>query len=134
MNYPKVIVLILSYNGKELLEESISSYFANDYPNFKVAVIDNGSSDGTQKYVKNNFPSVELMQIKKNRGYSGGFNFGLDLQAKYYIIIIQILYRQLAKNMTLLDGMESILVIEKKMKGNMIVSENYILPMIFLHL
>ena len=45
--YPKVIVLILSYNGKELLDDSVLTYLANDYQNFDVVVIDNGSSDGT---------------------------------------------------------------------------------------
>lgn len=44
----KVIVLILSYNGKQLLENSISSYLANVYPNFEVIVIDNGSTNGTK--------------------------------------------------------------------------------------
>ena len=78
MDYPKVTVQILSYNGKHLLEDSILSYLANDYPNFDVVVIDNGSTDGTVEYVNKNFPKVKVIRIEKNRGYSGGFNFGLD--------------------------------------------------------
>ena len=78
MNYPKVTVLILSYNGRHLLEDSVSSYLANDYPNFDVVVIDNGSSDETVEYVNENFPGAKAIRIEKNRGYSGGFNFGLD--------------------------------------------------------
>lgn len=78
MNYPKVSVLILSYNGKYLLEDAISSYLDNDYPNFDVVVIDNGSNDKTQEYVEENFPEAKVIRIEKNRGYSGGFNFGLD--------------------------------------------------------
>jgi GT2 family glycosyltransferase len=74
----KVIVLILSYNGKYLLEDSVSSYLANDYENFEVVVIDNGSSDGTKEYVETAFPKAKVIRIEKNRGYSGGFNFGLD--------------------------------------------------------
>ena len=75
--YPKVIVLILSYNGKELLDDSVLTYLANDYQNFDVVVIDNGSSDGTKEYVENNYPKTKVIRIEKNRGYSGGFNFGL---------------------------------------------------------
>ena len=75
---PRVAVLILSYNGKELLEESVASYLANDYPNFSVVVVDNGSVDGTADYVKRNFPDADLLRIEGNRGYSGGFNVGLD--------------------------------------------------------
>jgi hypothetical protein len=73
---PYVVVLIISYNGKELLEESVSSYLANEYPNFDVIVIDNGSTDGTQKYMKEFFPEASVVRLEKNKGYQGGFNFG----------------------------------------------------------
>ncbi len=75
---PKVTVLILSFNGKELLFDSVSSYLANNYSNFEVVVIDNGSNDGTKEYVESKFPQAEVIRIERNRGYSGGFNFGLD--------------------------------------------------------
>lgn len=74
----KVIVLILSYNGKHLLEDSISSYLANDYSNFEVVVIDNGSTDGTKEWIEQNYPEVFVLRTEKNLGYSGGFNLGLD--------------------------------------------------------
>jgi GT2 family glycosyltransferase len=82
MNHPHVIVLILSYNGKPLLDDSISSYFANDYPSFDVVVIDNGSTDGTKEWVKKNYPKVFVLRTEKNLGYSGGFNFGLEYAFK----------------------------------------------------
>lgn len=84
-------MLILSYNGKELLEDSVSTYLANDYPNFEVVVIDNGSSDGTKDYVEDRFPEAKVIRLEKNRGYSGGFNFGLDYafvqQRADYVVI-----------------------------------------------
>lgn len=78
MNIQKVIVLILSYNGKQLLEDSIFSYLSNDYPNFEVVVIDNGSTDGTKEWIGKNYPDVFVLRTEKNLGYSGGFNIGLD--------------------------------------------------------
>jgi len=91
MEYPKVSVLILSYNGKHLLEDSVSSYLANDYQNFDVVIIDNGSTDGTKEYIETKYPTAKLIRIEKNRGYSGGFNYGLDFvfnqnNSKYAII------------------------------------------------
>lgn len=88
---PKVLVLVLSYNGKALLEDSVSSYLANDYANFEVVVIDNGSSDGTQAYVAQTFPQTKVIRLEKNQGYSGGFNAGLEYafgpgQADYVLI------------------------------------------------
>ncbi len=77
-NNPLIFVLILSYNGKHLLKDSISSYLANVYPNFEVVVIDNGSTDGTKEWVNQNYPEVFVLRTEKNLGYSGGFNLGLD--------------------------------------------------------
>lgn len=79
MNSPKVIVLILSYNGKYLLEDALNSYLKNDYANYQILVIDNGSYDGTVDYVNENYKNVFVRRIEKNRGYSGGFNFGLNI-------------------------------------------------------
>lgn len=89
--YPFTAVLILSYNGKQLLDDSVSSYLANSYQNFEVIVIDNGSVDGTYDYVSQNFPKVKIVRTEKNLGYSGGFNLGLDyafnqLHADYVLV------------------------------------------------
>ncbi len=75
---PYVIVLMLSYNGKKLLDEALSSYINNTYDNFKIILIDNGSTDSTTSYVKVRFPNVEVITLNENKGYSGGFNVGLD--------------------------------------------------------
>jgi len=75
---PKVIVLILSYNGKALLQDSISTYLKNDYESFKLVLVDNGSTDGTKDYVENHFPEVYVHRTEKNLKYSGGLNFGME--------------------------------------------------------
>ena len=74
---PFVIVLVLSYNGKHLLDESLTSYLENDYSDFSIVVIDNGSTDGTKEYVEKKYPQVEVLRTNVNLKYSGGFNFGL---------------------------------------------------------
>ena len=91
MEYPKVTVLILSYDGKDLLDDAVSSYLDNDYENFEVVVVDNGSTDQTKEYVNENWPNVDVYRTEKNLGYSGGFNFGLDyafnqLKSDYVLI------------------------------------------------
>ncbi len=42
-------------------------------------VVDNGSTDGTQDYIKNNFPEVELVQSPKNLGFGKANNLGLEM-------------------------------------------------------
>lgn len=91
MQNPKVIVITLNWNGKNLLDDCISSYLANDYPNFELVVIDNGSSDGSEEYVNERYPEVTTIQTGRNLGYSAGFNVGLqyafeDLKADYALV------------------------------------------------
>jgi GT2 family glycosyltransferase len=76
-NSPKVVVLMLTYNGKYLLEEALTSYLHNDYPNFTITVVDNGSHDGTYTFIKEKFPQVEVIRSGRNLGYADGLNLGL---------------------------------------------------------
>lgn len=77
MHKPKVIVLVLSYNGKHLLDDSVSTYLKNDYPNFSVCVVDNGSNDFTEDFVRENYKDVYVLRLEKNLGYSGALNEGM---------------------------------------------------------
>lgn len=69
-----VIVLIIFYNGKYLLAESISSCLANDYPSFEVVVIDNGSTDGTKEVKLKQFRPTVSFAIW--RGFTSGLIWG----------------------------------------------------------
>ncbi|MBP7508830.1 MAG: glycosyltransferase [Prolixibacteraceae bacterium] len=87
----KVIILILSYNGKSLLGDCITSYLENKYSKFQIVVIDNGSTDGTKEYIESSFPQVKVLRTDINLKYSGGLNFGLkyafDQQKSDYVLI-----------------------------------------------
>jgi hypothetical protein len=76
MNHPYVIILILSYNGKHLLKDSISSYITNGYPNFEGVVIDNGSIDGTKECVEKNTWKHLYYELKKIWAIQGTFILG----------------------------------------------------------
>ena len=51
-------ILILNWNGKELLKPCLESVLKIDYMNYSVLVIDNGSTDNTLEMVKENYPQV----------------------------------------------------------------------------
>ena len=91
INKPKVAVVVLTYNHKDLLHDSLSTYLDNDYPNYEVVVIDNGSSDGTFDFVKESYPKASVIRTENNLGYSGGLNFGLhhafnEIHADYALV------------------------------------------------
>lgn len=88
---PYVIVLILSYNGRNLLKTCLPSVLGMDYPNCDVVVIDNGSTDGTREFLREEHPEVQVIEIYPNVGYARGFNAGLEFAAKqgaeYFLIM-----------------------------------------------
>ena len=51
MNYPNISVIISTYNRAELLPWAIQSVLDQTYQDFEIIVIDDGSTDNTQKVV-----------------------------------------------------------------------------------
>ena len=77
MYTPKIVIIILNMNGKEVLNECLNSVQRLDYPNYTVIVVDNNSSDGSQAFVTDAFPGVHLIQNKVNEGVPEGQNIGI---------------------------------------------------------
>src|SRR5690606_18362263 len=72
----KVAVVILNWNGKELLEKFLPSVVANS-KEATVYVADNASTDTSIAYVSKNFPEVKIIQNQENGGYAKGYNDAL---------------------------------------------------------
>ncbi|MEW6722661.1 MAG: glycosyltransferase family 2 protein [Candidatus Micrarchaeota archaeon] len=81
---PLVCVLIINYNGRKLLDRLLESFPKTDYSNYRLIVIDNGSTDGSMAGFKKTHPSVELFPLDKNIGFSGGNNVGIGHALKKY--------------------------------------------------
>lgn len=88
-NIPKVTIIIVSWNVRELLVKCLDSIYKKITKfNFEIIVIDNNSSDFSAKVIKNQFPEVILIQNKINVGYSAAVNDGLaNAKGDYYLIL-----------------------------------------------
>jgi hypothetical protein len=85
MDYPKVCIIILNWNGKELLKDCLSSLFKlTKYGNYKVIVVDNGSTDNSTEFIKQNFPNVDVLALDKNYGFPTGNNRGIRYALERY--------------------------------------------------
>jgi len=51
-SWPKVAIIVLNYNGWKDTIECLESVLRNDYPNYQVIVVDNGSSNNSMEYIK----------------------------------------------------------------------------------
>lgn len=74
---PLVYVVVLNWNGWKDTVECVQSCLESLYRNFKVLIVDNASSDGSEANLRKHFPHLEIMQAGSNLGYAGGNNLGI---------------------------------------------------------
>lgn len=84
---PLVSVIILSFNRKEELKNTISTIFAQSYSQVEVIVVDNASTDGTQEMLLNEHWNVKLIRLQRNIGING-WEVGWAKAAGEYVIIL----------------------------------------------
>ena len=85
---PLVSVIVLNYNAGELLLNCIDSLKKSTYTNLEILVVDNISSDNSQKKCKEKFPDIKLIQNNENLGYCGGNNVGINEAKGKFIVIL----------------------------------------------
>lgn len=74
---PEVCIIIVNWNGKDLVLKALESVFRINYENYEVLIVDNASTDGSVDAIRENFPGVNILVNKKNLGGTGGFNTGI---------------------------------------------------------
>ena len=74
---PLVAVTILNWNGRHWLSPCLDSVLATNYENFRVYLMDNGSTDGSQELIHEKYPSVIFTQSPKNLGAAEGCNVNI---------------------------------------------------------
>ncbi len=81
-------IVILNFNGEEMLKKFLPSVVA--FSQSDIWVVDNASNDESISILKKEFPSVNLIRLKENFGFAGGYNWGLaELEGiyQYYILL-----------------------------------------------
>lgn len=84
----KASVIIVNWNGKELLADCIGSVMRQTYEAFEIILVDNGSQDGSVAFVECNYPSVKIATLSSNTGFTGGNIEGYRLAAGDYIVLL----------------------------------------------
>ncbi len=76
---PSVSIVIVNFNGRELLRQCLLTLLDTDYPNYEVVVVDNGSTDGTLAEMDASFGSdsrITFVRNRENVGHAEGCNIG----------------------------------------------------------
>jgi GT2 family glycosyltransferase len=79
MNEPSVVVIVLTWNQRDLTLDCLASLAEMDYPQdaLQVIVVDNGSRDGTPAAIRERFPAVTVLENGDNMGFAEGNNVGI---------------------------------------------------------
>lgn len=85
---PRTAVIVINYNGENLLGESLSSLSEQSYPNYQIYLSDSNSEDNSVAFVKKNFPRVKVLASNKNLGCAGLSNFAVSRTKEEYIILM----------------------------------------------
>ena len=84
----KTAIVILNWNGKKLLEQFLPSVVNFSLPQAEVYVADNASTDESIAYIKESYPTIKIIENKKNGGYAKGYNDALlSIDADIYGLI-----------------------------------------------
>ena len=85
----KVAVVLLNWNGKELLAKFLPSVIENSREeNVEIILADNGSTDDSIAFMQSNFPEVKVLDLKENYGFAKGYNVALkQVEADYFVLL-----------------------------------------------
>lgn len=84
---PKVSVVILNYNGLSFLRGCLKTVRSQMYKNIEIIVVDNNSTDGSQRYVRRQ-SDVVLIENPENYGYARANNIGVKKATGEFVLIL----------------------------------------------
>ncbi len=118
----KVSVVILNWNGKELMERflpSVVKYSPEEWAD--VVVADNGSTDDSIAFLQDKFPSVKIISLDKNYGFAEGYNLALkQIETEYTVLLnsdVEVTQGWLDAPIALLDKDKNVAAVQPKIKA-----------------
>lgn len=92
---PETSIIVLNYNGLDRIKKCFSSILKQEYRNFEIIFVDNGSSPNEYRLIKkfimnlnNNNHKIIFVELDKNHGYSIGKNIGAKNASGKYLFFL----------------------------------------------
>ena len=86
---PSVAVIILNWNGEDLLRRYLPAAIANTPPDLATIIVaDNGSTDGSLSMLRKRFPSVRIISFPENLGFAEGYNRAIAEAGYEYTVLL----------------------------------------------
>lgn len=85
---PAASIIIPHWNGKEHLQTCLDALRRQTFRDFEIILVDNGSTDGSQAYVRTHYPEARLLELGENRGFTGACNAGYATAQGNIIVLL----------------------------------------------
>jgi hypothetical protein len=85
---PRVAVVVLTRNGFRWLPKCLTSVARTDYRNLDAYIVDNASTDGSVRYVREHFPDVKIIVHSTNLGFAAGYDRALERIKADYVVLL----------------------------------------------
>lgn len=90
-NCPSVSIVIVNFNGKELLRQCLFTLSNTNYSDYQIVVVDNASTDGSLADINGTFssnPQIKFIENTENVGHAEGCNIGARITNGKYIVFL----------------------------------------------
>ena len=84
----EISVIIPNWNGRSHLENCLNSLKDQDFPNYEVIVVDNGSMDGSVEFIQHHSLKTRVIAFNENRGFARAVNEGIKKAKGRYILLL----------------------------------------------
>lgn len=85
---PEVSVVVLNYNGISFLKDCFDSLLQSSYPNTRLYLYDNCSTDSSIAFMTSRYPTVSVIRGETNGGYSKAYNEAVERVGGKYIVLL----------------------------------------------
>ena len=85
---PKVSVVIPNLNGEKLLPSCLDALTHSTYKDFEVILVDNGSSDHSIDIARSIIPTIRIISLNTNQGFSGAVQQGITQSQSPYLALL----------------------------------------------
>jgi GT2 family glycosyltransferase len=84
----RVTVVIPSWNTRQWLAGCLDGLRTQNFQNFVVLLVDNGSTDGSVDFVRGHYPEIEVIRFSANRGFAFAANAGIAAAKTDYVALL----------------------------------------------
>jgi GT2 family glycosyltransferase len=85
---PRVSAIVLTYDGRHLLEVILPTLAVQTRPPDETIVVDNGSSDGTAAWLAENWPQIGVVRLERNAGVAVALNYGVAAAGGHMLALL----------------------------------------------